>query len=119
MTACGVWGGGRSKAASPHSHFIKHPGACRNPARPTQSARPRAGPGRGEERRNMRVMSETNGLQGNKTQANGYVVDLPAIDASAVSLAGGKGANLGELSCIEGIRVPAGFCVTTDAFVRA
>lgn len=32
---------------------------------------------------------------------------------------GGKGANLGELSRIEGIRVPDGFCVTTEAFRRA
>ena len=31
---------------------------------------------------------------------------------------GGKGANLGALSRIEGLRVPAGFCVTTDAFQR-
>ncbi|HEX6540421.1 MAG TPA: rifamycin-inactivating phosphotransferase, partial [Ktedonobacterales bacterium] len=31
---------------------------------------------------------------------------------------GGKGAHLGELSRIEGIRVPPGFCVTTDAFQR-
>ena len=31
---------------------------------------------------------------------------------------GGKGAYLGELSRIEAIRVPAGFCVTTDAFRR-
>jgi pyruvate,water dikinase len=31
-------------------------------------------------------------------------------------LAGGKGANLGELSRIKGIRVPEGFCVTTDAY---
>src|SRR6185295_7608779 len=30
----------------------------------------------------------------------------------------GKGAHLGGLSRIEGIRVPAGFCVTTDAFRR-
>ena len=33
-------------------------------------------------------------------------------------MVGGKGAQLGELSRIEGIRVPAGFCVTTDAFRR-
>ena len=32
------------------------------------------------------------------------------------AVAGGKGAHLGELSRIDGIRVPAGFCVTTDAF---
>ncbi|HZB97635.1 MAG TPA: PEP/pyruvate-binding domain-containing protein, partial [Candidatus Sulfotelmatobacter sp.] len=31
---------------------------------------------------------------------------------------GGKAANLGELSRIEGIRVPRGFCVTTTAFER-
>jgi len=35
-----------------------------------------------------------------------------------VAVVGGKGAHLGELSRIEGIRVPAGFCVTTDAFRR-
>src|SRR5207253_8909471 len=33
-------------------------------------------------------------------------------------IVGGEGAHLGELSRIEGIRVPAGFCVTTDAFRR-
>jgi rifampicin phosphotransferase len=47
---------------------------------------------------------------------NRYVLGLEEIDRTQVALAGGKGANLGELSRIEGIRVPAGFCVTTDAF---
>ena len=42
-----------------------------------------------------------------------YVLDLDEIDKTQVALVGGKGANLGELSRIEGIRVPAGFCVTT------
>ena len=37
---------------------------------------------------------------------------------SQVAVVGGKGAQLGELSRIEGIRVPPGFCVTTDAFRR-
>jgi rifampicin phosphotransferase len=46
------------------------------------------------------------------------VLGLEEIDKTQVALAGGKGANLGELSRIEGIRVPAGFCVTTDAFRR-
>jgi pyruvate,water dikinase len=46
----------------------------------------------------------------------GYVLDLREIDRTQVAVAGGKGANLGELSRIEGIRVPQGFCVTTDAF---
>src|SRR5215470_13994191 len=47
-----------------------------------------------------------------------YVLGLEEIDKTQVALVGGKGANLGELSRIEGIRVPAGFCVTTDAFER-
>ena len=47
-----------------------------------------------------------------------YLLDLEEIDKTQVALAGGKGAQLGELSRIEGIRVPAGFCVTTDAFRR-
>ncbi|MFF0153852.1 rifamycin-inactivating phosphotransferase [Micromonospora sp. NPDC005203] len=47
-----------------------------------------------------------------------YVVDLREVDQSLVALVGGKGANLGGLSRIDGLRVPAGFCVTTAAFRR-
>jgi len=47
-----------------------------------------------------------------------YVVGLEEVDKTQVALVGGKGAHLGELSRIEGVRVPAGFCVTTDAFRR-
>jgi phosphoenolpyruvate synthase/pyruvate phosphate dikinase len=47
-----------------------------------------------------------------------YVLGFQEIDQTQVALVGGKGAHLGELSRIEGIRVPAGFCVTTDAFRR-
>ena len=47
-----------------------------------------------------------------------YVLGLREIDQTQVAVVGGKGAHLGELSRIEGIRVPAGFCVTTDAFRR-
>jgi rifampicin phosphotransferase len=47
-----------------------------------------------------------------------YVLGFEEIDQTQVALVGGKGAHLGELSRIEGIRVPAGFCVTTDAFRR-
>ncbi|HEX6036402.1 rifamycin-inactivating phosphotransferase [Longimicrobium sp.] len=47
-----------------------------------------------------------------------YVLDLQEIDQAQVALVGGKGAHLGELSRIEGLHVPAGFCVTTDAFRR-
>ncbi|OAR25729.1 phosphoenolpyruvate synthase [Streptomyces sp. ERV7] len=47
-----------------------------------------------------------------------YVLDLQEVDETQVAVVGGKGAQLGGLSGIEGIRVPDGFCVTTDAFRR-
>src|SRR5476649_48738 len=47
-----------------------------------------------------------------------YVLGFQEIEQTQVAIVGGKGAHLGELSRIEGIRVPAGFCVTTDAFRR-
>src|ERR1700674_5576762 len=47
-----------------------------------------------------------------------YVVGLEEVDKTQVALVGGKGAHLGELSRIEGVRVPAAFCVTTDASRR-
>jgi rifampicin phosphotransferase len=47
-----------------------------------------------------------------------YVLGLHEVDRMQVAVVGGKGAHLGELARIEGIRVPAGFCVTTDAFRR-
>ena len=48
----------------------------------------------------------------------GYVLNFQEIDHTHVAVVGGKGALLGELSRIEGIPVPPGFCVTTDAFQR-
>ncbi|MFF4798828.1 rifamycin-inactivating phosphotransferase [Streptomyces sp. NPDC001351] len=47
-----------------------------------------------------------------------YVLDLQDVDETRVAVVGGKGAHLGGLSRIEGIRVPDGFCVTTHAFRR-
>jgi phosphoenolpyruvate synthase/pyruvate phosphate dikinase len=47
-----------------------------------------------------------------------YVLDLQDVDDGQVTIVGGKGAHLGELSRIGGVRVPAGFCVTTAAFRR-
>jgi rifampicin phosphotransferase len=47
-----------------------------------------------------------------------YVVDFQVTDRTQATLVGGKGALLGELSRIDGISVPVGFCVTTDAFRR-
>ncbi len=47
-----------------------------------------------------------------------YVLDLQDVDERQIAAVGGKAAHLGGLSRIEGIRVPAGFCVTTAAFRR-
>lgn len=52
-------------------------------------------------------------MQENK---NSYTLGFQEIDKTMLALVGGKGANLGELSRIERIRVPAGFCVTTEAY---
>ena len=40
---------------------------------------------------------------------NSYVLGFQDIDRTKLVLVGGKGANLGELSRIEGIQVPEGF----------
>ncbi|MBQ1034131.1 rifamycin-inactivating phosphotransferase [Micromonospora sp. SD19] len=44
------------------------------------------------------------------------LVDLREVDETQVSVVGGKAAHLGALARVDGIRVPAGFCVTTAAF---
>ena len=49
---------------------------------------------------------------------NRYVLEFQDIDQTDVAVAGGKGAHLAELTRIEGVRVPPGFCITTDAFRR-
>ncbi|QNN41358.1 phosphoenolpyruvate synthase [Pedobacter roseus] len=47
-----------------------------------------------------------------------YVIGFHEIDRSGILKVGGKGANLGELSKIDGIAVPDGFCVTTEVFKK-
>ena len=49
---------------------------------------------------------------------DGGILGFEKIDRTHAALAGGKGAHLGELSRIDGIPVPPGFCVTTDVFQR-
>ena len=49
---------------------------------------------------------------------NSYVLSFQEIDKTTLSMVGGKGANLGELSNVEGILVPDGFCVTTEAYKK-
>jgi pyruvate,water dikinase len=47
-----------------------------------------------------------------------YVLGFQEVGRTDVGVVGGKGANLGELSRLAGIRVPDGFCVSTEAFKR-
>jgi pyruvate,water dikinase len=47
-----------------------------------------------------------------------FLLGFLDIDKTKITVVGGKGANLVELSRIEGIRVPDGFCISTQAFKR-
>ncbi|MFC0183524.1 phosphoenolpyruvate synthase [Pseudarcicella hirudinis] len=47
-----------------------------------------------------------------------YILDFQEINHTKLAEVGGKGANLGELSRIEGILVPEGFCISTEVFKR-
>lgn len=49
---------------------------------------------------------------------NPYVLGFQDIDKTKLAIVGGKGSNLGELSKIDGIIVPEGFCVTTEAYKK-
>ncbi|MFJ6193789.1 phosphoenolpyruvate synthase [Bacillus thuringiensis] len=48
-----------------------------------------------------------------------FVLDFQEIENTQLSLIGGKGLNLGELTNIQGIQVPEGFCVTTVGYEKA
>jgi pyruvate,water dikinase len=54
----------------------------------------------------------------NNISLNSFVFGFQDIDKTKLTLAGSKGANLGELTKIEGIHVPDGFCISTEAFRR-
>ncbi|WP_088068918.1 phosphoenolpyruvate synthase [Gottfriedia luciferensis] len=47
------------------------------------------------------------------------VLEFQEIEKTQLFLVGGKGLNLGELSKIQGIQVPKGFCITTEGFRKA
>lgn len=47
-----------------------------------------------------------------------YILGFPEIDTTKLELVGGKGMNLAELSRIDGIQVPFGFCLTTKAYKK-
>lgn len=46
-----------------------------------------------------------------------FVLCFQDIERTKLTVVGSKGANLGKLSKIAGIRVPDGFCISTDAFI--
>lgn len=47
-----------------------------------------------------------------------YALDFQEISKSEFMTVGGKGANLGDLFKVEGIEVPEGFCISTEAFKK-
>lgn len=44
------------------------------------------------------------------------MINLADLNKNQLDVAGGKGANLGELNRIAGLMVPSGFCITTRAY---
>src|SRR6266700_4610324 len=56
-------------------------------------------------------------IKGGKRMSS-FVLGFQDIDKTKLMVVGGKGANLGELSRIDGIIVPEGFCITTEAYKR-
>ncbi|HVX50931.1 MAG TPA: phosphoenolpyruvate synthase, partial [Chitinophagaceae bacterium] len=45
-----------------------------------------------------------------------YVIGLQDIDKTSHMIVGGKGASLGELCQVKGVKVPGGFCISTEAY---
>src|SRR5919204_3183817 len=70
-----------------------------------------AGGGKGKGDRGMEMRSQI----GPEGRGRPLIVALDQVDAGALPLVGGKAANLGELIAA-GLPVPAGFCVTTEAY---
>lgn len=52
------------------------------------------------------------------TSKSSFVFRFQDINKTNTDTVGGKGANLGELTRINGIHVPDGFCISTEAFKR-
>ncbi|KGK82239.1 phosphoenolpyruvate synthase [Clostridium sp. HMP27] len=47
-----------------------------------------------------------------------YILTFNEIDKTKLMIVGGKGLNLGQLSKVDGISVPDGFCITTKAYKK-
>ena len=68
------------------------------------------------------MKQQTNSITNNRKKEmhvknmSAYVIGFQQIDKTKLAIVGGKGANLGELLKVNGIQVPEGFCVTTEAY---
>lgn len=73
----------------------------------------------------VRIAAGTRGVGMDRSSPEGidagdsFVVDLDRVDRRRLDEVGAKAAHLGELSRLDGVRVPAGSCVTTAAYRRA
>jgi rifampicin phosphotransferase len=65
----------------------------------------------------LKVVDKFRIVKGGKRMSS-YVLGFQDIDKTKIMVVGGKGANLGEISKVEGIRVPDGFCISTEAFKK-
>src|SRR5687767_6169957 len=62
------------------------------------------------------MKQQINSTANNRSIMSSYILGFQEIDKTTLAMVGGKGANLGELSRIEGVQVPGGFCVTTEVY---
>jgi hypothetical protein len=53
-----------------------------------------------------------------QSRRSSYVLGFQDIDKTKNMVVGGNGANLAEISKVEGVRIPDGFCISTEAFKR-
>jgi hypothetical protein len=63
------------------------------------------------------IMPATSSSEPSRESSSALVLDLPEIETHALSLAGGKAVNLGEL-LRAGLPVPPGLCILTEAYRR-
>jgi phosphoenolpyruvate synthase/pyruvate phosphate dikinase len=66
----------------------------------------------------LKKMADRKKNFGEYYRMSSFVISFEDIDKTKLPLVRGKGVNLGELTRIEGIYVPDGFCISTEAFKR-
>ena len=62
------------------------------------------------------LVVDTEKLKEEMRSMHAWVLGLKEVEKTHFALVGGKALNLGELSRMEGVQVPDGFCVTTEAY---